>query len=158
MASIKQVRAALAAQIYAETGLVTKPRMPDQLTPPVCVILPGSPYAKYGITLGDPTLAMPVGQQVPVATELNLRVAVFVSLAPSLERAQDAVDAYLGLEPSDTVTSIPLAILSDPTLGGAVEYAEPIDVVAYSTEEVAGQQYFRGMLRVNISVTQDLGA
>jgi hypothetical protein len=153
MASVSEVRNALAAQIQAQTGLTTVPRMPDQINPPVAAILPGLPYAKYGITFGEPLLGMPTA--VPVPAELNFVVAIFVSRAPSLERAQAAVDQYLGLEPSDTVTSIPLAIFSDPTLGGVVEYCEPLLVQAYGDIEIAGQTYFQGRLTVTVSATQD---
>lgn len=155
MASTKQVREALASQIQALTGLAASPRMPDQINPPQVAIMPGSPYAKYGITLGEG--AMFSLNPVPVATELNLRIIVLTSLAPGLADAQEAMDEYLGLQPSGATVSIPQAILHDPTLGGLVEYCEPIDIVAYSSETVAGQEYFRGMMRVMVSVTQDMG-
>lgn len=154
MASVKEIRNALATQLQAQTGLTTLPRMPDQINPPVAAILPGIPYVKYGITLGEPLLGMP--NAVPVPSEVNLVVCVFTSRAPSLERAQDFVDTYLGLEPSDTIKSIPLAIFEDPTLGGVVEYCEPLQVQAYGDIEIAGQTYFQGRLTVTVSATQEL--
>lgn len=153
MASVNAVKAQLAAQIQAQTGLTTLSLMPDQINPPIAVILPGLPYVKYGITLGEPLLGMP--HAVPVPAEINLVVCVFTSRAPSLERAQAFVDQYLGLEPSDTVKSIPLAIFEDPTLGGVVEYCEPLQVQAYGDIEIAGQTYFQGRLTVTVSATQD---
>jgi hypothetical protein len=128
--------------------------MPDQVNPPVAVILPGIPYVKYGITLGESAIGL--GVPVPVPAELNLVVCVFVSRAPSLERAQEQVDQYLGLEPSDSVMSIPLAIFSDPTLGGVAEYCEPLQVQAYGDIEIAGQTYFQGRITVAVSAVQDL--
>ena len=76
------VREALASQIQTITGLTMKARMPDQVNPPVGVILPGAPYAKYGLTLGEGAMYMGSASMIPVATELNLVVAVFVSRAP----------------------------------------------------------------------------
>lgn len=155
MAGVKEIKDALAAQIQNFTGLTMRARMPDQINPPMGVILPGSPYAKYGVTLGVPSLFGP--GPVPVSAEFNLVVAVFVSRAPSLERAQDAVDQYLGLEPGAGQESIPLAIDQDPTLGGVVEFAEPIQVLAYGDVEIAGQVYFQGRISVNVSAIQDIG-
>jgi len=152
MASVTQVKTALAAQIQAQTGLVTLPKMADQINPPVAVILPGIPYVKYGLTLGETLIGLP--HHVPTPAELNLVVAVFVSRAPSLERAQDQVDQYLGLEPSDAVKSIPLAIFHDPSLGGIVEFCEPLSVIAYGDVEIAGQTYFQGRISTQIGFVQ----
>lgn len=153
MASVKQVKAALASQIQSQTGLTCVPLMPDQINPPMAVILPGIPYVKYGLTLGETLIGLP--NHVPVPAELNLVVCIFESRAPSLERAQDSVDQYLGLEPSDTVKSIPLAIFHDPSLGGIVEYCEPLQVQAYGDIEIAGQTYFQGRIAVIVSAVQD---
>lgn len=153
MASVKQVRAALAAQIQAQTGLVTVPLMPDQVNPPMAVILPGIPYVKYGLTLGETLIGLP--NHVPTPAELNLVICIFESRAPSLERAQDSVDQYLGLEPSSAVKSIPLAIFHDPTLGGVVEYCEPLQVQAYGDVDIAGQVYFQGRIAVQVGVVQN---
>jgi len=154
MASVSEVRNALAAQLQSQTGLTVRPRMPDQVNPPMAAILPGLPYARYGITMGDSLAAL--AHAVPAPVELNFVIAVFVSRAPSIERAQEQVDQYLGLEPSDTVVSIPLALNHDPTLGGLVEWCEALQVQAYGDVEVAGQMYFQGRVTVNVSVTQDL--
>lgn len=155
MADISAVRTALAAQIQSLTGLTCTPRMPDTITPPQAALLPSLPYARYGLTLGGHLASL--GARVPVVTELNLAVAVFVSRASSVERAQQQVDQYLGFEPSSGVVSIPQAIDEDPTLGGVVEFCEPVNVNAYGDIEIAGQTYFQGRLVVAISVHQNLG-
>lgn len=155
MASIKAIRDALAAQVQAATGLRVSPKMPDQVNPPQGAILPGAPYAKYGVTLGEHSV-IGLPRVIPVATEYQMVIAVFVSRAPSLERAQDTVDQYLGFEPSDSFTSIPEAIAADPTLGGVVEWCEPYQVQAYGDIEIAGQQYFQGRISLTISAHQDL--
>lgn len=130
------------------------PEMPDQINPPCGAILPGSPLAKYGITLGEGAI-MSVSP-VPVPTDFNLVLAVFVSRAPSLQRAQKAVKSYLGLNADGP--SIPRALYSDPTLGGLAEYCEPLAVTHFGDIEVAGQQYFQGRITVAISVVMNIGA
>lgn len=154
--SIAAVRAALAAQIQAKTNLKMFTEQPDQINPPCGAVLPGAPYVKYGITLGEPTMNAPIGHQIPVPCEVNLVVAVYMARSPSLQRAQQAVDTYLGFFPNSSQVSIPMAILSDPTLGGVVEYAEPMQVQAYGDINIAGQDYFQGRITVAVSVTQDL--
>lgn len=150
MADFDDVTTALAAQIQSYTGLKFFADMPDQINPPMGAILPGRPLAKYGITLGESAL-----EQIPVPTEYGLSVAVFVSRAPSLQRAQATVKSYLGMKAG---LSIPRAILANPTLDGLVEYVEPLQVDAYGDIEIAGQPYFQGRISVLVSVTQDLGA
>lgn len=153
MADISAIREALAGQVQTETGLTCAVRMPDQVNPPMAAILPGSPYAKYGITLGGHVAAL--GAPVPVPVEYNMVIAVFVSRAPSVERAQKSVDTYLGFEPSAAVVSIPVALAADPTLGGVVEFCEAMQVQAYGDVEIAGQQYFQGRVTVHVSAYQD---
>lgn len=129
--------------------------MPDQINPPVAVILPGAPYAKYGVTLGA-HIATGLPHTVPAVTELNLVVCIFVSRASSLEQAQQTIDQYLDFEPSNTVVSIPEALEIDPTLGGVVEYCECIQVQAYGDFDIAGQTYFQGRITVAVSIHQSL--
>lgn len=152
---ISAVRNALASQIQSLTGLLCTPRMPDQINPPQAAILPGAPYAKYGVTLGE-HIASGLPHAVPVVTELNLVIGIFVSRASSIERAQQQVDQYLGFEPSSSVTSIPDALAEDPSLGGVVEYCEPVVVQAYGDIEIAGQTYFQGRIVLAVSVHQSL--
>src|ERR1700727_349677 len=135
--SMSQVRTALATQIQVQTGLKMSPEQPDQINPPCGAILPGAPYVKYGITLGEPVMNMPIGNQIPVPSDVNLVVAVYAARSPSLQRAQQTVDSYLGFFPNSSQVSIPMAILSDPTLGGVVEYAEPMTVQAYGEINIA---------------------
>lgn len=157
MSSIKQVRVALANQIEEYTGLNSSYNMPNIVNPPQAVILPGnSRYVKYGVTLGEGAMHLPT--QIPVPVQLDLVIAVFTSTAPGLDDAQDTVDKYLGLESVDGQMSIPMAIFQDPTLGGIVEYCEPIDVIAYGNISVNDQIFFQGRIAVQVSVTQDLGA
>lgn len=154
MTDFDDVTDALAAQIQSLTGLKTLPEMPDQITPPVAAILPGNPLAKYGITLGEGALFST--NPVPVPTDYNLVVAIFVSRAPSLQRAQKNVKAYLGMNSGGT--SVPRAILHDPTLGGLVEYCEPLSITHFGEVNIAGQDYFQGRLTVAVSVVMNMEA
>lgn len=147
LTSPKQAKTALAAQIQARTGINSSRGMPNIITPPQVAILPNSSYAKYGITLGEATAHLPV--QVVAPTELNLIVAYFVVRADLLD-AQDACD--------DALVTIPDAIFWDATLGGVVDYAEVINVLAYGDIVVNDQTFFHTKIAVNVSITPDLGA
>lgn len=155
MATVAQVREALAAYIENVTGLECKPRMVDQVNPPMAAVLPGAPFVTYGVTMGAGLAALGL---VNSPVEMNMVVLIIASKAGSTERAQAGVDVYLGLDSDDSVTSIPVALALDPTLGGVVEYAMPVSVTTYGQIEVAGQIYFGARLAIQISVTQDLGA
>lgn len=154
MTDFDDVTTALATQIQTLTGLKMFPEMPDQINPPMGAILPGNPLAKYGITLGEGALFST--NPVPVPTDYNLVVGIFVSRAPSLQRAQKAVKEYLGMNAG--ASSVPRAILHDPTLGGIVEYCEPMTVTHFGEVNIAGQDYFQGRITVAISVVMNMEA
>lgn len=131
--------------------------MPDQLNPPCAVLLPGNPYVKYGITMGEGTMTHGLAAPVSVPTEINLGIMV-VCARSSVENAQEYVDALLGLEPLDTVVSIPLALDENPTLDGLVEWVIPRHVSGYDSNTLIGNvPYFTGRIELAISVTPDLG-
>lgn len=153
MTDFDDVTTALAAQIQNLTGLKMFSEMPDQINPPMGAILPGNPLVKYGITLGEG--AMFSVNPIPVPTDYNLVIGIFVSRAPSLQRAQKNVKEYLGLNGDGP--SVPRAILHDPTLGGLVEYCEPLTVTHFGELNVAGQDYFQGRITVAVSVVMNMG-
>jgi hypothetical protein len=131
------IRNALAAQITEHTGLRSDGQARDQVTPPVAVILPGSPFISYGATLDE-------------ALNFSLMVLLIISDAPPVEMTQRALDAYLGLDHGDGGgQSVPAAILADPTLGGTAEFCEPVSVSNYGRIEYAGVTYFGA--RVNLT-------
>lgn len=137
MADLTTIRDALATQIATHcSGLRTMPQARGSISPPVAVILPGSPLAKYGDTM-DGTLTV------------TLHVLVIISDAATDERTQRALDAYLGIGTGETV-SIPNAIMADPTLGGAVHYCEPTTVGSYGRIAYAGEEYFGARISVTI--------
>jgi hypothetical protein len=137
VADISAIRAALANQITTVTGLRTLAEAKDQISPPVAVILPGSPLAQYGITMDG-------------AFTVNLRVLVVISDAAPDEKVQRALDAYLGAGAGVTVSSIVNAIRQDPTLGGVVHFAETMTTGNYARIEYAGLPYFGARIEVQI--------
>ncbi len=137
MASLSAIRSALATQITAQTGLRTLPEARDVISPPVAVILPGQPLATYGGTM-DGVLT------------INLRVLIAISDAPPNEKVQRALDAYLGIGVSSGTSSIPAAIQSDPTLGGVVHFAIPMNASSYGRISYNDIIYFGSRLDVSI--------
>lgn len=131
------MRAALANQITAVTGLRALPEARDQISPPVAVILPGQPFVTYGITLDG-------------AFTVNLRVLMVLSDAPPDEKVQRALDAYLGSGAGVTVSSIANAIRQDPRLGGVVHFCEVMTVSGYNRIEYAGLPYFGARIEVQV--------
>ena len=111
MATPTQIRAALAAQINAAIpGLRIVTDASTVVSPPVIIVLPAQgTYINY-------LVAEPPGMY-----DITIRVVVLVSMAS--ERAQlPILDAYLA--PSGP-SSIPAAILADPTLGNITDYCIP---------------------------------
>lgn len=138
MASLSDIRAALAARITAGTGLRTLPEARDQISPPVAVILPGQPVVQYGATM-DGTFTV------------NLRILVAISDAPPNEKVQRALDAYLGIGiSSSSGSSVAGAIQQDPTLGGAVHYCEAISAGSYGRISYNDITFFGARIEVQI--------
>ena len=105
------IRAALAAQITANVaGLRSVTDPGTVVNPPVIVVLPAQgTYIDYLVA------------QPPHVYDITIRVVILVSRAS--ERAMlPVLDGYLA--PSGA-TSIPAAILKDPTLGGVTDYCIP---------------------------------
>lgn len=137
MASLSAIRTALANQINAATGLRVLPEARDQISPPVAVILPGQPVVVYGATVDG-------------AFTVNLRVLIAISDAPPDEKVQRALDAYLGIGTGAGTSSIPAAILADPSLGGAVHFAEAMSAGNYGRISYNDVTYFGARLEVSI--------
>jgi hypothetical protein len=138
VASLNDIRSALAARITAGTGLRALPEARDQISPPVAVILPGQPVVMYGMTM-DGTFTV------------NLRVLIAISDAPPNEKVQRALDAYLGIGSNDaSVSSIAAAIMADPTLGGVVHFCEPVSAGQYGRISYNDVTYFGARVDVQI--------
>lgn len=121
------------------------------MNPPVIAIAPGAPFAEYGLTLGEQAfLAGDPG--ATYVTEYSFVIVILFTLATSLETSQQVTDSYLGMVPGNTA-SIPGAVGKDPTLGGAVDFCEVIQVLTYGQIDWAGQQYFGARVQVKMGVS-----
>jgi len=139
VADLGAVRAALANQIAAKTGLRVMAEAKDSIQPPVAVILPGQPYVTYGATMDG-------------AFTCNLRVLIAISDAAPSEAVQRALDSFLGIGENITSSSIPEAIMVDPTLGGACHFAEPIAIESYGRLLFNGVTFFGARIGVQCGV------
>ena len=128
------IREALAGQITAYTGLRSMAQARDQVSPPVAVILPGQPFVTFGATFDG-------------ALTLNLRVLILVGDAAPSEKAQRSLDAWLGIGGGEPA-SVPDAVTSDPTLAGAVAWAEPMTVSQYGRISYADVPYWGAVLNL----------
>lgn len=126
MADLTAIRSRLAAQITAKTGLRCDGQARDQVSPPCAVVIPGSPYAVFGSTMDG-------------ALTVNLAVLVIIGDGPPAEQAQAQLDSWLGISPGGE-SSVPDAVMADTTLGGAVDFIEPVSIASYGRLEYAGVQ------------------
>jgi hypothetical protein len=138
MADLVAVTNALAAQITQFTGLRALGQARDQVTPPCAVVLPGraGPFLQYGSTMDE-------------SFTLNLMVLIIITDAAPVDASQRALDAYLGIDHGDgSGASIPAAVLKDPTLGGLVEWCEPVSADQYGRIDYGGITYFGARLNM----------
>jgi hypothetical protein len=141
VADLTAIRNALAAQITAQTGLRAQAQVRDQVSPPVALVLPGSPLITYGATLD--------GGGIPEAVTITLAVIVLISDAAPTEKVQRALDAYLGIGAGE-VTSIAAAIMADNSLGGVVHWCIPLAISTYGRIEYSSVDYFGARLNVQV--------
>lgn len=139
MANLTAIRNALATQITAQTGLRCDAQARDQVSPPCSVVLPGQPLITYGVTMDG-------------AVNLSLIVLIIISDAAPAEKTQRALDTYLGVGDGEG-QSVPGGIMIDPTLGGAVDFCEPVSAGNYSRIEYAGVTYFGARLNLTVGAT-----
>jgi hypothetical protein len=145
MADLIAIRNALAAQITAHTGLAVLAQARDQVNPPVAVILPREPVIAYGATMDV--------HDLPGALTVNLQVIVIITDAAPVDATQRALDTYIGVGKSETISSIPAAVDADPTLGALVDYTVCLSAGAYGRVEYAGVVYFGARIIVEIGTT-----
>lgn len=119
------IRAALATQIHAGTGLRASAEVKDQISPPIALVMPGMPPIVYDETLDR-------------AVTINLVVYLLLSEAAPTEKVQRALDVYIGTGSQ----SIYAAIKADPTLGGTVEWCVPKNVSSYNQVEWNAIHFF----------------
>ena len=123
MASITDLRTALATNLATISGLRTSAEMPDNPNPPIAIIQPDS--IAYDDTFGR-------GMQTYTFT-------VVVLVGRVAERsAQNAIDAFCA---STGSSSIKLALESDKTLGGRAFDLRVTDMRAYASILVGEVNY-----------------
>jgi hypothetical protein len=128
--AITAVRAALAAQITAVSGVRGDAAVPGQVTPPVVVIRPGrGTFIDYKITTDG-------------CVDLTFE-AVLLAATGSDRAGQQVMDAMLS---ADQPTSIYAAVEHDPTLSGLVAYAFVEHGEGYGLIEWGGVEYLGARL------------
>lgn len=140
MGKLKDIRTALANQLSAQTGVDSRPYVPDSITTPMLALKSGdNAYVDYGITTDG-------------VEEYDLQILVLLSYTPSAEAAQAAMDDLVdgGTQISGGM-SILDAIEADSTLSGNVDWVVVNNVTKVSLIEISGQQYFSA--RVNLSLS-----
>lgn len=125
MADPTAICAAAASQLAAQTGITAYGYAPGQPNPPMIIVIPGNPVITYGVTLDG-------------EVNMNLRIVALASAAND-DTGQLAVNGYIA---TSGTTSVPAAMLADPTLGATVEFAEVTTVTQYGLIDYSGQQYF----------------
>jgi hypothetical protein len=150
------IRAALAAQVnaVASPALRMLPEPEDQINPPVGIVMPGRPYVDYATTLQGETGFGPVlgGTATPLSeTNFNLDILVLISHASTLERIEQNLDAWLGLENDGTAVSVAAAVLSDITLGGTVRWCIPTTADAPGPLAWSGPEAFGSRVHLQLS-------
>lgn len=151
MADLVQIRQSIAAQVAANTipALSTSAELLDSVNPPMFLVVPGSPIAKFDVCLGEGILA-PDGR--PMApSEFKLRGLLVVGRGDITPNTQDYLDQWLGFQRTATSVSIGMAISMDPTLGGTVEWCEACTEDNYGPIEWSGTTYFGARLLLEVS-------
>lgn len=136
MADITLIRNSLASQIGVQTGLRTMAQARDQISPPVAVVVPNDPMVTFGDTMDG-------------ALGVNLQVVLMLSDAAPSEKTQRALDAYLGIGAGET-ESIAAALMTDPTLGGVVQWCIPVSISSYSRVVWNDVVFFGARMNVQI--------
>lgn len=136
MADLTSIRQALASQITNKTGLRAEAAPRDQVSPPVALVMPGNPLISYADDMsGSVTIA--------------LAVLIVVSDAPPVSMSQQWLDGWLGVVTGVTA-SIPAAIAADPTLGGVVQWCQPVSAGSYGRVEIGGVGMFGARLNLTV--------
>jgi hypothetical protein len=137
VSTLSQARTALASQLQALfPDLRVSEKVPPQVNPPAAIIAPNtSDLADYEQAMSSDLVLW------------YLRVVLIVSRASDMN-AQDIMDGYLSTTGD---TSIPAAIRSDPTLGGAAEWAEVKNAQRYGNMNYNGVDFLGCELVIEVS-------
>ena len=137
MADLADIREALAAQLAARIpGLRTQTDTGAITNPPCAVVLPAQG------TLIDYTIAFEQG-----VADYNMRVVILVPGETADRVATALIDTFVAI---DGPSSIPAAILADPTLGAVVDFAVPVTAQNFRPVEWAGFTYTSAEILVKV--------
>ena len=125
MAGLSTIRQALSDTVDNVPGLRAFPTFQSQVNPPVAIIMP-----QRGQLITWDTLEGSV--------TYSLQVVLLVSYGEDAS-SQAAMDAFLDSTGANSVLGV---LRTTPTLGGVVQYCEPVSVSGYGTIEWAGSQYY----------------
>jgi hypothetical protein len=137
VADLSAIPTAIADQISAHTGIRAHGQAPDSIQPPVIVVLAGNPLDVFGATMDG-------------AMTLNYKVLIILTDAPSADRTQRALDAYLSSGQHATVSSVPAAIEYDTTLGKLVDWCIPKQIAPPGRIDYGGVLYFGVVLDLEV--------
>lgn len=143
MGKLLDIRTALAAQLSAQTGIDSRPYLPDSITTPMLALKSGDTnYVTYGVTTDG-------------VEEYVLEIMVILSYTPSAEAAQQSMDDLVdGGTQTTGRMSILDAIEADEQLGGTVDWIVVNNVSKVGLVEISGQSYFSA--RINLSLSTSL--
>ena len=134
MASLSELRAALAAQLTSMTslqGIYTDE--PGQVSPPAAVIRLGSPAITYSTSVAGGS------------HDYSFTILLLVGNASTV--GQEALDGYLDTSGPDSIYA---AVNADPTLGGVADSAEVTTVQNAGLVTWAGADYLGAELLVAV--------
>lgn len=151
MADLVAIRASIAAQVAANAlpSLSTSAEYLDTINPPMFLVLPKPPVAKFDVCLGGGIIEADGKPMSP--TEFTISGALVVARADTMANVQDNIDKWLGSIRTSTQVSVQQAIEMDPTLGGTVEWCETLLIDSYGPIEWNGVMYFGSKFQFHVS-------
>ncbi len=151
MADLVAIRAAIASQVSANAlpALSASAEAQGLVSPPMLVVIPRPPVAKFGICLGEGQLD--AGGRPLSPTEFSIKGVLLVAKADVESNVQDYLDQWLGFQRTSTTVTVAMAVAMDPTLGGTVEFCETRIISSYGPIEWSGTQYFGATFEWDVS-------
>lgn len=135
MATLKQIRAGLAARLATISGLSAYATAPGQINVPAGVVAPGRPLVEFDEAFGSGG-----------PDDYRLVVMVLVQFADN-PMAQEQLDAYLPRGSGCVKT----AVEADGTLGGLVSYTWVARLAEYGPIDWAGVTYLGAVFDVEVT-------
>lgn len=132
MTTMGGIRSGIAANLATITGLRTTATVPESVSPPIAVVIPGSVTFDRSFKRG--------------LDEYELTVLVIACRADA-RTAQNTLDAYC--EPTGS-TSVKTAIESDRTLGGTIQDLRVTSMRNYGPAEIGGTVYMTAEFVVQV--------